>query len=200
MSVEHSPDHGIAYHLVCYDASGRERRGEQGLASDQIMAAATGEHPSDIFFFSHGWNADPEAAVAQYGRWVDAMAARTGDRERLRARAGGFRPLLIGVHWPSRAWADEDLTSISYAVDSAPDMATQRAGDPAVTDPVERLVADYADRLGGGPNARDAIRVIVESALRDAAPPTLPERRPRRLPASQQHSRAGECGRGRDAR
>jgi hypothetical protein len=175
VSVEHSPDHGIAYHFVCYDTSGRERRGERGLASDQIMAAATGEHPSDIFVFSHGWNADPEAAVAQYGRWVDTMAARTGDRERLCARAGGFRPLLIGVHWPSRAWADEDLTSMSYAVDPAPDTATHWAKGPAVTDPVERLVADYADRLGGGPNARDAIRVIVESALRDAAPPTLPE-------------------------
>jgi pimeloyl-ACP methyl ester carboxylesterase len=44
-----------------------------------------------------------------------------------------------------------------------------------VTDPVERLVADYADRFGGGPSAREAIRVIVGSALRDAAPPTLPD-------------------------
>ena len=176
MSVEHSPDHGIAYHLVCYDASGRERRGERGLASEQILAAAAGEHPSDIFVFSHGWNADPGAAVAQYGRWVDTMAARSGDRDRLRARAGGFRPLLVGVHWPSKAWADEDLASMSYAVgEAAPDTAALRAGGPPASDPVERLVADYADRLGGGTSARDAIRLIVESALRDAAPPTLPD-------------------------
>ena len=174
MSLEHSPDHGISYHVVCYNASGRERPGEQGLASDQIMEAVARESPSDIFLFSHGWNADTGAAVKQYGRWVDTMAARTGDRERLRARAGGFRPLLVGVHWPSMAWADEDLASMSYAVgDVAAETVAEPAGDPPADDPVKRLVADYANRIGGGPSAREAVRMIVESALRDAAPPTL---------------------------
>ena len=171
MSLEHSPDHGIAYHLVCYDSGGRERPGDEGLASDQVLAAAADEGPSDIFLFSHGWNADPRAAVEQYGRWVDTMAASTGDGERLRARAGGFRPLLVGVHWPSLAWADEDLTSMSYAVGDA---TAETTPEPAAGDPVERLVVGYASRTGGGACALDAIRVIVESALRDAAPPTLP--------------------------
>ena len=91
MSIEHSPEHNIAYQFVCYDARGRERAGEHGLASDQLLAAGR-EHPTDIFVFSHGWNGDPKAALGQYGRWVDTMATRTGDRDRLHTRVGGFRP------------------------------------------------------------------------------------------------------------
>jgi len=173
MSIEHSPEHNIAYHLVCYDANGRERPGEHGMASDQLQAAARDEHPTDIFFFSHGWNADPKAALGQYGRWVDTMAARTSDRDRLRARAGGFRPLLVGLHWPSKAWADEELGSMSYAAGGDPGAGESAAG-PGTGDPAGQLVAEYADRIGGGPDSRDAIRKIVDSAMRDAAPPTLP--------------------------
>jgi hypothetical protein len=182
MSVEHSPEHGIPYHLVCYDAHGQERRGKRGLASDDLLDAANRERPSDVFVFSHGWNANPEAALRQYGRWVDTMAARAVDRERLRDRAGGFRPLLSGLHWPSKAWADEELASLSYAAGDDPvaDPGSPVTGgpgpaQPAVGDPAERLVTEYADRLGDGLRVRDAIRRIVGSALTDAAPPTLPD-------------------------
>jgi hypothetical protein len=176
MSVEHSPQHEIAYHFVAYDADGRERPGQHGLASTELAEAAERERPTDIFLFSHGWNANPHGATEQYGHWLDAMAARTGDRERLRSRAGGFRPLLAGVHWPSKAWADEDLVGMSYAVGD-----TQEAARPIVdgadsaSDPISRLVAEYAERLGDTPAVRDAIRTIFESALKDAAPPTLPD-------------------------
>lgn len=173
MSVEHSPQHGIAYHFVAFDADGRERSGQHGLASAELAEAAEREHPTDVFVFSHGWNANPPGAADQYGRWVDTMAARTGDRERLRSRMGGFRPLLAGVHWPSRAWADEDLTGMSYAVSDTRQPAAH-AVDSA-SDPISRLVAEYAERLGDSPTVRDAIRTIFESALKDAAPPTLPD-------------------------
>src|SRR5260370_9843601 len=127
MSVAHSPQYDIAYHFVAYDADGRERPGQHGLASAEVAEAAERERPTDVFFFSHGWNANPHGATDQYGHWVDAMATRTGDRERLRPRAGGFRPLLAGVHWPSKAWADEDLTGMSYAVSEIHNAATRTA-------------------------------------------------------------------------
>jgi hypothetical protein len=175
MSVEHSPEHGIAYHFVSYDAHGRERPSKRDLASNDLLETAAHDRPSDVFLFSHGWHADPKGALAHYGRWVDAMAARTGDRERLRARTGGFHPLLVGVHWPSKAWADEELTGMSYAVPG--DSATDPPSTAALPDddPVEPLVDRYADRLEGGHGARDAVRRIVESALHDTAPPTLPK-------------------------
>ena len=173
MSIEYSPEHKIAYHFVCYDAGGQERTGEHGFASDQVLVAVADECPTDIFFFSHGWNANPDGALGQYGRWVDTMAARTGDHERLSVRAGGFRPLLVGLHWPSKAWADEELASLSYATDDDPALVQQTAG-PGAGDPAEQLVSRYAERIGDGPGVRKAIRTIIDSAMRDAAPPTLP--------------------------
>jgi hypothetical protein len=109
------------------------------------------------------------------------MAAREVDRERLRTRAAGFHPLLAALHWPSKAWADEELANLSYAAGdnpvAPPDMAAGGA-QPAQTpegDPVERFATEYADRLGDGLKINDAIRRIVNSALTDAAPPTLPD-------------------------
>jgi hypothetical protein len=175
MSVEHSPQHDISYHFVAYGGDGRERPSPHGLASTELAEAAEREHPTDVFFFSHGWNANPQEATDQYGHWVDTMAARTGDRERLRSRAGGFRPLLAGVHWPSKAWADEDLTGMSYAAGDTQEAAAPAADDAdSVSGPISRLVAEYAERFGDSPAVRDAIRTIYESALKDAAPPALP--------------------------
>jgi hypothetical protein len=173
MSIEHSPERNVAYHFVCYDATGHERPGERGLASDQLLAHVADERPTDIFVFSHGWNGDPEDALAQYGRWVDAMAAPTVGQDRLRAQAAGFRPVLAGLHWPSKAWADEELTGMSYAVGD--ESVTTKPAASLGDDPAQLLVADYADRIGDSPAVRDAIRVVVDSALRDAAPPTLPD-------------------------
>jgi hypothetical protein len=171
MSVEHSPEHGVPYHLVCYDAKGQERPGEDGLASDQLLTDATARRPSDVFIFSHGWNADPSGAVNQYGRWVDEMAANASDRAPLDAKASGFHPLLAGLHWPSKAWADENLTGMSYSAD---DTSTVSHSDPG-PDLVEELVTWYADTLADGPGGTEAIRTIIESAFRDAAPPVLPD-------------------------
>ena len=50
-----------------------------------------------------------------------------------------------------------------------------RHGETCRGDPAQQFVAGYADRVGDGPGTRDAIRRIVDSAMRDAAPPTLPD-------------------------
>jgi hypothetical protein len=194
MSVEHSPEHEIAYHFVAYDAAGRERPSQHGLASTLLAEAAEQKRPTDVFLFSHGWNANPRGATEQYGHWVDAMAARTVDRERLRGRAIGFRPLLVGVHWPSKAWADEDLSDMSYAVGGTSEGAPPNGVDSS-SDPISQLVAEYADRLGDSPTVRDALRAIFESALKDAAPPALPDdvrKAYRQLDASVGLGQAGE--------
>jgi hypothetical protein len=166
MSVERSPRHRVPYHFVGYDADGGERPGPAGV---DLLTAATGGRHTDVFVFSHGWNTGRADAIAQYGRWLDVMADRTADLERLRAAPGGFRPLLVGLHWPSKAWSDEGAGGgASFAVAATPG----KGG--AAGDPVERLVAEYAGDLDAGPGATDAIRTIVESAMWDAAPPTLP--------------------------
>jgi hypothetical protein len=64
---------------------------------------------------------------------------------------------------------------MSYAVGDTP---TAGASASDAVDPISRLVAEYAERLGDSPAVRDAIRTIFDSALKDAAPPDPPRRRP----------------------
>ena len=169
MSIEHSPEHNIAYQFVCYDARGRERAASTAWPATNCWRPwPMSAQPTSSSSATDGTGI--QRTLGQYGRWVDTMAARTGDRDRLRTRVGGFRPVLVGLHWPSKAWADEELTSLSYAVRD--DSATVK---PAAGDTAQQLVAGYADRISDGPVTRDAIRTIVDSALRDAAPPTLPD-------------------------
>ncbi|MGW6130212.1 hypothetical protein ACWFNE_09315 [Cellulomonas sp. NPDC055163] len=179
MSLERSPDHDVPYHLVAFDREGTERAGAAGPASAALVDAVELEEPTDVFLFSHGWNSGPRDALDQYGAWVDAMAARDVDRARLHDRTGGFRPLLVGLHWPSKAWADEDLTSLAYGVDAVQRPAA--SGVPQDTAPSEHqqgglgpATEEYLESLGDDETTQAALRTILAAAHDDAAPPTLP--------------------------
>jgi hypothetical protein len=64
-----------------------------------LTEALAGGTVSDVYLFSHGWNNSPTDAIKRYRGWIEgyqAMHARGGftlDRP--------YRPLLIGVVWPS---------------------------------------------------------------------------------------------------
>ncbi|MBP2326567.1 hypothetical protein JOF56_006952 [Kibdelosporangium banguiense] len=142
MSQETVPGHDdLTYNLLNFDEQGRER----GSGSREVLARAEAEQPTDLFVFSHGWNGDVPAARSQYGRWIATMAACAADRERAHDSPGGFRSLLVGLHWPSKAWGDEEIG----------------------TDPV-------VERFGGSPEARAAIGTIVDHAMTDIEPEVLP--------------------------
>jgi len=68
---------------------------------------------TDLFVFSHGWNNDWPGAVQTYRRFIDGFTAMV--RERQLALPAPFRPLLIGIHWPSAA--------LTFGEEEAPDMA-----------------------------------------------------------------------------
>jgi hypothetical protein len=172
MPAETVPNHDIRYHLVAFDADGRERPEQDGPHSRAVVAAARTGVPTDVFIFSHGWNGDVPAARRQYGNWLAAMASCTDDRGATAAMAGGFRPLLVGLHWPSQAWGDEELRGASFGAGTAP----APADDAGAGHDLEVLADRYAARLGDSPATRQALRVIFESALQDAAPMTLPTR------------------------
>jgi hypothetical protein len=68
---------------------------------DHLIRAAGGEHCSDIFIFSHGWNNDWEAASERYENFIGGVI-RT--RESLGVpHPDGYSPVLVGVFWPSTA-------------------------------------------------------------------------------------------------
>lgn len=154
----------LGYYLLAYDADCRERTDHPaGLISEHILRELATEPVTDVFLFSHGWQGDVPAAREQYQGWLKAMAACQTDRQRIRQLRPGFRPLLIGIHWPSLPWGDERLAaSASFAVGEA-------------TIDVEQVVNEYAAVLGDTDEVRAQVRAILEAAREDGEPDQLPQ-------------------------
>jgi hypothetical protein len=107
--------------------------------------AATGRY-TDIFVFSHGWNNDWPGAVKSYRRFIDGFMTMV--QERQLALPARFRPLLVGIHWPSAAltFGDEKAPSMAAETDEALDLAVSAETD-RVRDLAEALPADAAARF-----------------------------------------------------
>ena len=166
MTIETIPGSKTRYLLVCFDQDGRERTDDPdaptGRLSDAAAQAVADQPITDCFFMSHGWQGDVPAAKRQYDGWTGAMLACTGDIERLRAARPGFSPLLIGLHWPSLPWGDEDPTAraASFA--------------PGAADPMDAWIDDATGKLADTPAARAALRTIFTAAQDDLTPDELP--------------------------
>jgi hypothetical protein len=173
MPVRRIPGAGLDYYLVCVDGAGAERVDPDGVDGRLIPrveeALATEPRPhTDVFLMSHGWMGDMPAAIKQYDRWIGAMAKCTDDLERARRVRPGFKPLLVGLHWPSLPFGDEELGG-------GPDVSFATPGTAAPTLPdAPALVDAYADRIADTPAAREALETIFASAAVDTAPFELP--------------------------
>jgi hypothetical protein len=164
MPIENVNVPGLAdlpYYLLAFDAGGRERAEAGGELSRRIIDVLAQEPVTDVFLMSHGWMGDIPAASRQYHQWIGAMAANQADIARLRERRPGFRPLLIGLHWPSLPWGDEELAAAALAF-----------GTTAA--PVEPLIEQYAERLADTEPARRALQTILQAALEDSGAKELP--------------------------
>jgi hypothetical protein len=162
-------DRRIGYDLICFDSGGDERNDDpNGLMSDLILRtlAADDTGITDVFLLSHGWMGDVPAAKAQYDAWVEAMTACKADYAQARQVRPGFKPHIVGIHWPSLPWGDESIGAAA-----AFDVVAGGAG--AAADPVEALVDDYAARIADTPAARDALRRIAQSGMENVEPDSL---------------------------
>jgi hypothetical protein len=160
------PGTDFRYHLIAYDEHGVERAEDGVLTSGEVASAIATQPVTDVVLLSHGWNGDLPSAIDQYDRWIGAMLACDGDRRRAEDAIPGFRALVVGLHWPSKAWGDEELSVASEPVSSY----AASGGDAAA----EALIDDYSSRLGGAAPVRAAVRTVVESALEDIAPAEMP--------------------------
>lgn len=143
------PDTDVTYALIAFDEHGRERtddpQGLNGLMSARLLNDVQAAPPSHVFFFSHGWKGDVPAAADQYNRWIRAMTDLPADAARM---GPGFRPLWIGLHWPSLPWGEDELGGNSFDA-------------PAV--PSNELLERYVNRLGGDPDeVRGLLKVIFK--------------------------------------
>ena len=133
MPIETLPGTALNYYLVAFDAGGKEREDDpDGLMSKKILDALVREPITDIFLMSHGWQGDVPAAQRQYHKWIAAMAANEADLEQIKQVRQGFLPLLIGLHWPSLPWGEEELVGDSVSFNTT-DVST-----------VEQWVLEYA--------------------------------------------------------
>lgn len=148
------PATDLQYHLVSFDKKGAERQTDDGLASTVLaqVLAAPDSKVTDLFVVSHGWKGDVPAAIEQCNRWIGAMARVEDDRKAVRKKDPGFTPLIVGIHWPSQPWGDEDLPA---------GRGGMLLGDDEAEPSPERLVDFYADAIASSPAAREAISTIV---------------------------------------
>ncbi len=149
MALRRIPGKSQSYHLISYDRKGREQRDEDGgIASEAALEAVAAPGITDVFILSHGWQGDHADAIAQYDRWVGAADPDTdGD---------GVRPVVIGLHWPSKAWSDRELKDAPSGL-----LGDEPTGD-GVT--VEDAVEEYASQLGDDDATREALRTVLGHA------------------------------------
>ena len=171
MPIRTVPGFGFTYYLVCVDDTGAERTddpdGIDGHMIPRVTEALAEEPFTDVFLMSHGWMGDVPAAIRQYDRWIGAMATCKEDIERASQVHPEFRPFLIGFHWPSLPYGDEELSAGSGVSFSTPDTGAIAAPD------TEALIGTYADRIANTPAARKALETIFAAAAADTAPPEL---------------------------
>jgi hypothetical protein len=108
---------------------------------DMLVAAA--QNATDVFVFTHGWNTDWASAIRHYDTFITDFLQLRGQTWPVPDRP--YRPLLVGVFWPSAALITHD--------EEAPDIA----GEPGPEEPLD------LDDLAAAMSAQDA------ALLRDLA-------------------------------
>ena len=88
----------VPFYMIPFDEDGRC---EAPATRAHLVAAARTGGPTHLYFFSHGWNNDWKAAVGHYEHFAAGYLKLRRDRGL--AMPAGYRPLLVGVFWPSTA-------------------------------------------------------------------------------------------------
>ena len=137
---------------------GRERTtSPAGSSAGTVLEKVKAESPTNIFFFSHGWKGDAPAAIDQYNRWIKAMVDLAPDAQRMGA---GFKPMWIGLHWPSLPWGEEGSGSFAAA-----------GGKP-----LDQLFEETARDFGGSQAVRGPLKVIFDAHAQDPGASEVPAR------------------------
>ena len=162
MSFQNIDGLDITYALISFDEDGQERTDDPvgGLFSKTLIEKAQQEKPTDIFLFSHGWKGDIRAAIAQYNRWIGAMWRLDADRQ---AMGPDFKPMFIGLHWPSLPWGDEDMPSGASFADAI--------AVPVLNELFEKTVQHFGDT----PEVRQALTVIFKAQQEEPGVFVLPD-------------------------
>ena len=157
MSFHTIPGTSIEYGLLAFDDNGRERNDDTdgGTFSRTLLERIARDKPTNIFLFSHGWKGDSKGAIDQYDRWIKAMATRTDDVKRM---GSNFKPMWIGLHWPSLPWGEESSGSFDVGGGAS----------------IDTLIAETSRHFGGGAEATAAVTDIFNAFAKDPGASDVP--------------------------
>jgi hypothetical protein len=163
MPFQKIKDLNVEYGLISFDREGVERTDDPngGTFSKVLLEKAIAEKPTNIFLFCHGWKGDMVAAIDQYDRWIGAMAKLSSDQAKMGA---GFKPMWIGLHWPSQPWGEEGQRPASFGVGGATGAAA------SMKESLEAAVAHF----GGTEAVRKPLEVIFRADEEEAGAVEVP--------------------------
>jgi hypothetical protein len=152
-------DTSLEYYLISFDKNSNECRPQEGrLISEEVLAVLAKEPITDVFLMSHGWLGDVPAAKNQYQRWITAMAKNQADIQKMQQVRPGFNPLLIGLHWPSKPWGNENLDATA-------------SFDTTEDSQVNDLIEEYAHQVSDTEATREALRTVFSAGIDYDTPP-----------------------------
>jgi hypothetical protein len=167
MPLRHIPNTNpqLTYHLIAFDENGNERREPDGSLQSEKVLSAIRDGVTDVFAMSHGWRGDMDGALRQYDAWSTNLMNCKADVQAMGQRRPGFKPLLVGLHWPSEPWGNESLEG---------QFATLAGASENLDATIESAVSDWATRLGDTPEVRQQLRTILRAAATSDDPEALP--------------------------
>jgi hypothetical protein len=133
----------VPFYVVPFDADGA--CSGPRAAADAVTDAAGA---TDVFLFSHGWNNDWAAATGRYYDFLHAYSAVRAERWDPPTRP--YKPVLVGVFWPSEALVADAGQAPDIAADTGltPDVLAAAAAARAELDELaQRLPAASRDRF-----------------------------------------------------
>lgn len=146
---------GVPFYVIPFDKNGVCTAPQ---TRSHLLTAARDTPFTDVFLFSHGWNNDWTVATDRYRAFYEGYSRQR--RERGDPLPDPYRPLLVGVFWPSTALvfgeaergpamaggaADADLRAA--AEDLAEDLSDAERDRFLVLTAKDRLDADEAREL-----------------------------------------------------
>ena len=172
MPIEKVDNTELTYYLISFDAAGRPRaRQKSRQLSDASAALIHDGQVTDVFLLSHGWKGDVPAAIDQYYRWIEAMAAPRPTAQRFASAARLSRRCSSGC--TGRACRGATRTSAP-----ARRVVRRAGGEGGPRHRGRLLIVDpYADRIADTPARAPPSRRSSSAALEDIAPGTTCRRR-----------------------
>ena len=143
-SIELADGQSVPYYIIPFDKRGA-CIGPQ-TRTHLVEAAGAGGF-TDIFLFSHGWNNDWSVATGRYEQFLKGYMEMRASHDL--AMPAGYKPLLVGIFWPSTALVFGES-------EKGPGIA---AGDPDAVDEAVAAALDEVAALAEDLGADDAARL-----------------------------------------